>query len=158
MARQRSLFAFALSGLIALAGGHAGVDAKDALPGPVGARVLRVLDGDTLEVRARIWLGQEVQTQVRLSGVDAPELRGGCRFERDLARRARAHLVARLISADGKPAHVRLYDIGIGKYGGRVVARVVTAGGEDLGDGLLAAGLARPYAGRSRHSWCAAAG
>ncbi|HEY5597861.1 MAG TPA: nuclease, partial [Kiloniellales bacterium] len=67
-------------------------------------------------------------------------------------------MVARLTAADGHPAHVRLYDISIGKYGGRVVARVVTAGGEDLGHGLLAAGLARPYAGRSRRPWCATAG
>ena len=48
-----------------------------------------MIDGDTIVVRARIWLGQEVETRVRLAGADAPELNGGCEVERRLARRAR---------------------------------------------------------------------
>ena len=32
--------------------------AAEALAGPVAARVERVVDGDTIEVRAKIWLGQ----------------------------------------------------------------------------------------------------
>ncbi len=132
--------------------------AGERLSGPIGAQVLRVLDGDTLEVSARIWLGQDVETRVRLAGIDAPELKGDCPYEREMAARARAHLVARLPSIGGRPAQVRLYDISLGKYGGRVLARVLAANGEDLGHSLLAAGLARPYAGRGRRSWCAAAG
>ena len=53
---------------------------------------------------------------------------------------------------------MRLRDIRYGKYAGRVLARVEIAGGEDLGRGLMAAGLARPYAGRARTSWCEEAG
>jgi endonuclease YncB( thermonuclease family) len=147
---------FLLAGLWMAAAGAIGASVKDDLAGPVAAQVLRVVDGDTLVVRAHIWLGQEVQTLVRLSGIDAPELRGGCRTERDLAQRARAHLVAHLAAADGRWAQVRLYDIRIEKYGGRVLARVVTDDGGDLSQGLLAAGLARTYAGQARGSWCAA--
>ncbi|MHA1599946.1 MAG: thermonuclease family protein [Alphaproteobacteria bacterium] len=132
--------------------------AGERLSGPIGAQVLRVLDGDTLEVSARIWLGQAVETRVRLAGIDAPELRGGCAFERELAVRARAYLVGRLGPVDGRPVRVSLYDISAGKYGGRVLARVLTANGEDLGRSLLAAGLARPYTGGGRRSWCAIAG
>lgn len=131
--------------------------AGERLAGPIGVRVLRVLDGDTLEVSAHIWLGQEVATRVRLAGIDAPELHGRCRAERDLAVRARAHAMARLSPAGHWPAPARLYDVGAGKYGGRVLARVRTADGEDLGRSLLAAGLARPYAGGSRRAWCAEA-
>jgi endonuclease YncB( thermonuclease family) len=146
-----------LAGLWMATGGAIGAGAKDDLAGPVDAQVLRVVDGDTLVVRAHIWLGQEVQTQVRLSGIDAPELRGGCSTERDLAQRARAHLVRQLTAGDGILAQVRLYDIRVDKYGGRVLARVVTDDG-DVGQGLLAAGLARIYAGRARGSWCTAPG
>jgi endonuclease YncB( thermonuclease family) len=146
------------AGLAVLAAWAAVAPAAESLPGPVGARVLRVLDGDTIEVRAHIWLGQEVATRVRLAGVDAPELEGACRSERALAMRARAYLAARLATADGGLADVSLSDIRAGKYGGRVLARVRTAGGEDLSQALLAAGLARAYAGKARRPWCTGAG
>ncbi len=51
---------------------------------------------------------------------------------------------------------VRLREIRYGKFAGRVLARVETLDGTDLGQGLLAAGLARPYDGRRRASWCEA--
>ena len=140
------------------AGAQAG--AQDRLAGPVPAEVLSVIDGDTIEVRAVIWLGQVLSTRVRLAGIDAPELRGKCARERALAVRARDYLLAKLAAKleDGERAWVRLRDIRYGKYAGRVLARVETAGGEDLGRGLMAAGLARPYAGRARESWCEEAG
>ena len=62
---------------------------RQSVPGPVPAKVLRVIDGDTLMVRARIWIGQEIEIKVRLAGVDAPELRAKCERERILARPAR---------------------------------------------------------------------
>ena len=122
---------------------------RQAIPGPVPARVLEVIDGDTLLVSARIWIGHEVETLVRLAGVDAPELKGRCRRERELARDARALIAARLASGD-----VVLRDIQYGKYAGRVVARVETTEGEDCANLLLAAGLARAYAGGRRADWC----
>ena len=39
--------------------------AKDVLAGPVPAEVVRVVDGDTLLVRAEIWLGQTVEVDGR---------------------------------------------------------------------------------------------
>ncbi len=119
------------------------------VPGPVSAEVLRVVDGDTLIVRAHIWVDQNVRTHVRLADVDAPEIRGRCRREKDLARRARAF--ARGLLRDRR---VRLLDIRYGKYAGRVVARVITASGEELGAALVRAGHARPYRGRRRRGWC----
>ena len=139
-----------------LAGPSSAAGPQDRLAGPVPAEVLAVIDGDTIEVRAVIWLGQVVSTRVRLAGIDAPELRGKCARERALAERARAYLLAKLEGGDR--VRVRLRDIRYGKYAGRVLARVETAGGEDLGRSLMAAGLARPYAGRARASWCEEAG
>jgi endonuclease YncB( thermonuclease family) len=114
--------------------------AAEVLPGPVPARLVRVVDGDTVVVRARIWLGQEVEIYVRLAGIDAPELRGKCAFERALAVRARDFVAARL-----QGGQVRLSQIQYGKYAGRVVARVHAPGGADLSAALLNAGLAHPY-------------
>ena len=37
--------------------------AAERLAGPIPARVLAVIDGDTIEVQARIWLGQEINTR-----------------------------------------------------------------------------------------------
>ena len=115
------------------------------------ATVLRVIDGDSLVVRATIWLGQKVETTVRLLGVDTPELRGACGEERDLATRSRA-FTARLAETG---AEVTLSDIQLGKFAGRVLARVVTTDGVDIGQALIDAGLARPYRGGRRGTWCA---
>ncbi|WP_254434803.1 thermonuclease family protein [Magnetospirillum sp. UT-4] len=120
------------------------------LPGPVLARVVKVVDGDTVAVRARIWLGQDVETNVRILGIDTPETRGRCERERDLARQAKDFVTARLVVDDV----ITLNDVTHDKYGKRVVARVVTGGGEDIGAGLISAGLARAYGGATKTGWC----
>ena len=123
--------------------------ARESLPGPVPAEVVEVIDGDTLKVRAHIWLGQAVETSVRLDGINAPELKGDCAAERRLAAAAKDYLARRL--ADGA---VSLRDITYDKYGGRVVARVDDAAGRDLAAELVAAGFALPYDGGKRGTWC----
>lgn len=124
--------------------------AAEILAGPVSAIVLDVIDGDTITVQARIWLGQAIETRVRLAGIDTPELRGDCEAERELAARARNRLAEKL--SDGQ---VILADIRYGTYAGRVVARISTAGTPDIAGSLIAAGLARPYSGRGpRPDWC----
>lgn len=122
---------------------------REVLPGPVPAELVRVVDGDTVLVSARIWLGQRVTVSVRLAGIDAPEMRGRCASERARARQARDFLARRLAAG-----RIALADIQYGKFAGRVVARLLDGDGADLGAALLAAGLARPYAGRRRGSWC----
>ena len=150
---KRTLFlAHCLIAALVLAGGAP--RAQDRLAGPVRARVLSVVDGDTIEVRAAIWLDQEVFARVRLAGVDAPEIKGRCERERELALAARDYLAVRLTPRDGGAAEVRLHDIRYGKYAGRVLARVETLDGTDLGRGLMGAGLARAYAGGNRATWC----
>jgi endonuclease YncB( thermonuclease family) len=123
--------------------------AAETLPGPVRARVLQVIDGDTIAVAARIWLGQDVDIHIRLAGIDAPERKGRCAAERQAADAAR-DLVARL-AAQGE---VILSDIHYDKYGGRVLARVAAPDGTDIAQALLAHGLARPYDGKRRQGWC----
>jgi endonuclease YncB( thermonuclease family) len=102
-----------------------------------------------VKLRAHIWLGQEVETAVRLAGINAPELRGDCDAERQLAQQARAYLTTLLTGGA-----VSLRDIAYDKYGGRVVAQVIDAAGRDLGAALVTAGYARPYDGGKRAAWC----
>src|SRR5258706_1246529 len=122
--------------------------AAEALAGPVSGTVERVVDGDTIEVKAAIWLGQTLIVRVRIDGVDAPELEARCAEERQLALAALDFLALRLKGAPVKLTHV-VYD----KYGGRVRADVADASG-DIGHALLAMGLVRPYHGERRESWC----
>ncbi len=150
MLGRRTFYLFLALTLLPVLARAGGARAADRLPGPVGAAVVRVIDGDTLVVRAHIWLGQNVETSVRLAGLDTPELRGKCAGERRLALRAKTMTVA--LIADGD---VTLRDIQFGKFAGRVVARVTTAAGADLSRALIAAGLGRPYGGGARGDWCA---
>lgn len=140
-----------ISGIVALAAAPllAAGAAADRLPGPIEARVLRVVDGDTIAVRARIWLRQEVETTVRVAGLDTPEKNGRCEAEREMARKAQAFVEARL--AEGM---VVLRDIEFEKYGGRVLARVSTPVGDDLGRMVIDARLGRAYDGRAKAGWC----
>src|SRR5258707_523333 len=123
--------------------------AAEALAGPVAATLERVIDGDTIEVKARIWLGQTLTVRVRIDGVDAPELRARCPEERAMALAARDYLMRRLTGVDITLTHVA-YD----KYGGRVRAKVADSRG-DVAAALLSEGLARTYHGQRREPWCA---
>lgn len=123
--------------------------AAEALAGPVAATVERVIDGDTIEVRAKIWLGQTLAVRVRIDGIDAPELEARCAEERRMAEDVRGYLMRRLTGAE-----VRLSRVVYDKYGGRVRADVADAKG-DIALALLEAGLVRPYRGERRQPWCA---
>ncbi len=118
-----------------------------ALALDVTAQVLRVKDGDTIVVRAQIWLDTYVETAVRLRGVDTPEIHGKCPEEKALARRATEYVAAAL---SGRV--VRLVNVRRGKYG-RAVATVLVDG-LDLAREIIAAGLGRAYFGEKRQSWC----
>lgn len=137
---------------VAFAAGHLPASAREIVAGPIPARVIKVIDGDTLVVRARIWLGQEVETAVRLDGIDTPELKSSCAAEREMAGRARDTIAG---LADGR--RVVLRDVRYGKYAGRVLARIETDSGQDLATALLERGLGRAYRGGRRAGWCGGA-
>ena len=145
------LFRIAIAASVAVATPPpgAGAESRGAIAGPVRAHLVRVVDGDTVEVLARIWPDHYVETLVRLAGIDAPELRGRCPEETALAERAKERLAALLAGN-----RLLLADVRYGKYAGRVVARVLTEDGSDVAQILLAEKLARPYAGGRRAPWC----
>lgn len=126
-----------------------GATASEEVAGPVRADVVRVLDGDTIEVSTQVWLGLRLTSHVRIRGIDTPELRGDCASEKAMAAQARERL-ARLAGTSISIAH-----IADDKYAGRVIADAAAADGTDLRAAMLASGLARPYEGGTRGDWCA---
>ncbi len=113
------------------------------------ADVLRVIDGDTFEARVRVWPGLDVDTKVRLRGIDAPELHARCADEHAKAEAARGALET--ILAEGG---VAIAQVGVDKYGGRVDALASTRNTADVSAALLNGGWARSYDGGRRGTWC----
>lgn len=136
--------------LALLLGSGWGALAAEVLSGPYPGKVERVVDGDTLAVRVTVWLQQDLSVLVRVRGIDAPEMRGKCAAEKLRARQAAAAL-GKLVAG----GTVVLTKIEGDKYFGRVLADVVTPEGQDIGDALLAGGVARHYDGDARQGWCA---
>lgn len=149
MQMMRFLALFCLLFLLPATTSPAMAAARDILQGPVAGEVLEVIDGDTLRVRLHIWIGQHLETLVRIDGIDTPEKRGKCASERAKAEQAR--LALERILQDGK---VTLFDVRHEKYAGRVLAKAADAGGHDIAGQLQAAGLARVYHGGRRLGWC----
>ena len=104
---------------------------------------IRVIDGDTLEdMRADI--------TYRVENIDTPETgsRARCTAERDLGNQARRAVRALVAGAERFDIHPTGR---IDRYG-RTIA-LVAINGRDLGETLIADGLARPWRGR-REPWC----
>ena len=122
--------------------------ASAAAYGPYEVDVIRVLDGDTVEVDVDLWPGLRQRVKVRLNGINAPEIHTRRRCEKEAGIRAKDRLAELLVQA----GQVELVDVALGKYSGRVLGRLV-ADGEDVAERLLAEGLVRPYSGGRREPW-----
>jgi endonuclease YncB( thermonuclease family) len=109
-----------------------------------------VVDGDTLEIEAP-FLPSELKLFVRINGVDTPEKgsRSACKKESDLAKKA-TELMKDLIK---KAKNISFDNIEWDKYGGRVLADVMIDK-EKASDLLILYGVARPYHGEKKTSWC----
>lgn len=138
--------------VLAAFSGAAASPRQDIMEGPLTGEVLQVLDGDTVSVKIRVWIGQEVETSLRINGIDAPEIKGKCERERSIAETARVEL-EKLIGS----GTVRIYNVRLEKYAGRVLADVETARGVKVGQHMLDKGLVRPYHGEKRQPWCSVA-
>ena len=123
----------------------------DVLAGPVKAHVVKSVDGDTAGVLAEIWPGNYVVINVRFNGIDTPE-KGGrakCPAEAALAEKASAATKELIDNKD-----VMLYNVQYEKFGGRLLADVYTLDGKSASQNLIDKGLARPYHGEKKQSWC----
>lgn len=124
---------------------------QDTVGGPVAARVIKTGDGDTVQTVADIWPGMTVLIDIRMGEIDTPEKKGRakCAQEAELAEAATAE-TRRLL--EGKP--VLLYNIKYEKYGGRLLADIVTQDGINAAENLTQKGYAAPYDGGKKQSWC----
>ncbi|MGD9912671.1 MAG: thermonuclease family protein [Rhizobiaceae bacterium] len=137
-----------LSMVVAFAPAARSAGSGELLAGPVEVRVVSVLDGDTFRAEAHVWPGHHVTVNVRIRGIDAPEMKSRCDEERDAARAAREALAVMLGET------VRIANIAGAKYYGRVLADVATADGAGVADTMLGLHLVRRYDGGRRDSWC----
>lgn len=111
--------------------------------------VTSIYDADTFRASIDGWpgiIGKRVP--VRVKGIDAPELRGKCAAEIGAARQAKQVAVSLIREAKV----IELRSIERGKYF-RVLADV-HLDGVSLGQELMRKGLARPYDGGKKSSWC----
>ena len=113
------------------------------------SKVISVYDGDTFRVDIDSLppiVGKNIP--IRLNGVDTPEIRGKCQYEKDLALKARDFVRNKLANAK----EIKLTKLQRGKYF-RVVADVMVDG-VSLEKELLENKLAYKYTGGKKSSWC----
>ena len=115
-------------------------------------RIVRVVDGDTIEIDAAPDLPPELaKLKVRLRDIDTPEKAGRAKCERE--RRGGAAATAFATDAIRTARRVLIRNPAWGKWGGRVIADVLFDG-RNLATALIRAGLARRYDGGRRAGWC----
>ena len=113
------------------------------------SKVISVYDGDTFRVDIDSLppiVGKNIP--IRLNGVDTPEIRGKCQYEKDLAIKARDFVRNKLANAK----EIKLNNLQRGKYF-RVVANVMVDG-VSLEQELLDKEFAYKYTGGKKSSWC----
>lgn len=140
----RSTLFIALMGLSVIV--HAG---KQTYGDVRVSRVTTIYDGDTFTATIDSWPGIAGKNiGVRIYGIDTPELRGKCKREIELARLAKKKTVAMIRSAKA----IELKQMRRDKFF-RIDAEVVTDG-KSIAQALISAGLAVPYYGDKKATWC----
>jgi len=121
------------------------------------AKVVRVVDGDTIEVIIDLGFRLTIQEQIRLADIDTPELRPrkGTKAQREQekqkAREARDYVMMKLADyyygsfpSTAKDLYIRVYK---GDSFGRWIADIYLSATatKSLNQMLLEEGLAKPY-------------
>lgn len=118
------------------------------------AKVLKVYDGDSLTIGA-YYDGGFKKFNVRIFGIDCDELKGGNSITRENGVRAKKYVEKLVLNKiinidvlnnkiiDGKKLREKF---------GRLLAKITTPDGQDLGDELFIAGLARRYYGGKKEN------
>ena len=126
------------------------LSASPALATPY--EITRVIDGDTIEI-AVDFLPDPLppKLSIRVMGIDTPEKapRAQCDAEAALAKKASAFTKDAVANAKEIDVQILKWD----KYGGRALADVFLDH-QSLAQSLISAGLARPYKGEAKQSWC----
>ena len=116
-----------------------------------GCELLRVIDGDTIDVRADLGFDVSLRLRLRFAGINTPESRTRNLEEKALGLAAKARLVEILESAD----RIEFESHGKGKFG-RVLATPYAVIGDERTDVcqmLVREDHARLYDGGKREPW-----
>lgn len=111
-------------------------------------RVLWVIDGDTYQIAH---VGAPQGEPVRARHFDTPEKGDHAQCEAERIKAAQATDAARRLLPKGSP--VLLADLGRDRYG-RLLATVSLPDGTDVATWFIRNGLAHPYEGGRKASWC----
>jgi micrococcal nuclease len=114
--------------------------------------ITRVIDGDTVEIAVDFLPAPlPPKLSIRVMGIDTPEKapRAQCDAEAALAKKASAFTKDAVANAKEIDVQILKWD----KYGGRALADVFLDH-QSLAQSLISAGLARPYKGDAKQSWC----
>ena len=119
---------------------------------PYDMVVTKVTDGDTIRVEAP-WLLPELgdDIAIRILGIDTPEKGGRAQCEKEAALGAEATAFAQSIIGVGDTVQVNVLQWD--KFGGRINADVYVDGAS-FAQMQIEKGLAVPYDGGTKDSWC----
>lgn len=116
--------------------------------GQYDARLIRVIDGDTVEVSLYLLPGLEYTTKLRIDGINTAETR-----TRDKCEKAKG-LAAKQFAIDLlKTKFLTVDNLTEGKYAGRLLGDLYI-NGESFADIMIESGHAREYHGGKRLPWC----
>ena len=116
-----------------------------------GCELLRVIDGDTIDVRADLGFDVSLKLRLRFAGINTPESRTRNKEEKALGLAAKARLKEVLESADS----IEFESFGKGKFG-RVLATPYVVNNDkrtDVCQLLVREDHARLYDGGKREPW-----
>lgn len=132
-----------------------------ALAGPViaapayyRAKVVTVVDGDTVKVTVAAWKNSPFYNiDVRINGIDTPETMkqfAKCPGEVVLGNAARIYAKTLVQPGDD----VKLFFKNFDKYGGRIDADLILKGNKSFGKEMIESGFAVAYSGGTKKDWC----
>jgi micrococcal nuclease len=127
-------------------------DAKCVLKGTVA----HVRDGDTIEINVKEWPEGCGPIIVRIEGIDTPESQIKFANKKCPVAEVRRGLIAKKRAKDILPVGtpVTLYGDGSNDKYNRELGAIVMADGRDFAQEQIRKGMAVPYDGGTKTSWC----
>lgn len=119
------------------------------------ARLVRVVDGDTIDADIELGFSVFMRDRIRLMGIDTPESRTRNLQEKSWGMAAKHRLIALLAEADGNFI-LKTEEMKKGKFG-RVLGTIMI-NGKDANQSLIEEKLAIPYTGGNKEESRTAAG
>lgn len=119
-------------------------------------RIVKFIDGDSIRLLVDVGFRMYKEVDVRINGVDTPEIRGDNKHE---GIRVANYVRALLETWEISDRYLLLVSLDLDKYG-RVLGDVISAchdgTTESLAENLLENGFAKPYGGKKKQEWTAA--